>query len=974
MTSHAAAEKPKAAPCPACEAEEKAGPCRCGGVVRRFDAAGFAGALPASVPATLAQPGRPLDPATRARMECGFGHALSTVPARAAPAPATGPLRLGATTAREEGEADRLADLAMNAPATPAPLRVDFRAVRVHDGADAARSSSAIGARAYAAGTHLAFATGRYAPHSAEGRRLLAHELAHTLQDGAATVRRDGEDSLLSRAMEAADARQWEVAARLANGLSPSDIGHFIRYLQHQGGNELIWNLHLGATQAAGVGPQSGIALATKATAERVQIARDDADRKRLARENGEPEPAPAPTAPPAGAAPAAAATPDETVQDKLARCRSGEAKNMMVFPLRMPKGMWRIDVAPISAHRAGDAIVVKQPLNGVWANQFFRKETKTLPLATFTGGLRMKPDDVVKVRLYDNDDKVICVTGEDMLKLSAATDTQTILSVARTVVDAASVVAPGLGSGLSKGASLAMGGATIAANIGIEAGSQASLVGYGLKDRIDWAGLAFDAFIQIVTLRLGGALGETAANAIASKVEGQFTREALRWAVKAVMAGGVNAFSAALKSAFDRYRGARQDMTWEQLIGEIGAQFAMGALFEATIGYASQAPRNPTPEPAALPPAGKPATPAPEPPAAVVPKGKAAATPVKPAPPRKAPPPERAVNPGEALAHEDLPGNHELVVTGKGVARCSPAPCPIIEVEFARELDAHPEMKARVAAIQDKRLSHPEQAGKDAAALVRELEAVRNNAAANARRGPEWGGERPADPDRGTSRERWKAQDSARRESNRIDRIVDDLEVPRVKGTEASGYTIDGRRVPQKQQRRVDIGAQAGGRDAELPVRPGETPRQAVARVQGVIGKRISDFPLLEKMWNEARISAQTSESLSADNYGKLYDRTRNGFWRRVTARTPEGAAARAILDAAGLAPAAGKRGAAQLAGVDPSIKRAEITVSLDHAREKAIGDNWRFALDADNLVFEFAMPNTNRENIQMRHGRTIE
>ena len=36
------------------------------------------------------------------------------------------------------------------------------------------------------------------------------------------------------------------------------------------------------------------------------------------------------------------------------------------------------------------------------------------------------------------------------------------------------------------------------------------------------------------------------------------------------------------------------------------------------------------------------------------------------------------------------------------------------------------------------------------------------------------------------------------------------------------------------------------------------------------------------------------------------------------------------------------------------------EIRVSLDHILEKAIGDNWRFALDADNLRMEFAMPNT--------------
>jgi hypothetical protein len=58
----------------------------------------------------------------------------------------------------------------------------DFSRVRVHDDAAADRSARALGARAYAAGSHLVFASGQYAPATSEGRRLLAHELAHTAQ------------------------------------------------------------------------------------------------------------------------------------------------------------------------------------------------------------------------------------------------------------------------------------------------------------------------------------------------------------------------------------------------------------------------------------------------------------------------------------------------------------------------------------------------------------------------------------------------------------------------------------------------------------------------------------------------------------------------------------------------------------------------------------------------------------------------
>ena len=58
----------------------------------------------------------------------------------------------------------------------------DFANVRVHTDDTAAASARTIGARAYAAGEHIAFASGRFAPTSGIGIRLLAHELAHVVQ------------------------------------------------------------------------------------------------------------------------------------------------------------------------------------------------------------------------------------------------------------------------------------------------------------------------------------------------------------------------------------------------------------------------------------------------------------------------------------------------------------------------------------------------------------------------------------------------------------------------------------------------------------------------------------------------------------------------------------------------------------------------------------------------------------------------
>ncbi|HWW75426.1 MAG TPA: DUF4157 domain-containing protein, partial [Pyrinomonadaceae bacterium] len=58
----------------------------------------------------------------------------------------------------------------------------DFSRVRVHSDARAAESAEAVGAAAYTVGRDIAFGPGRYAPGTAEGRRLLAHELTHVLQ------------------------------------------------------------------------------------------------------------------------------------------------------------------------------------------------------------------------------------------------------------------------------------------------------------------------------------------------------------------------------------------------------------------------------------------------------------------------------------------------------------------------------------------------------------------------------------------------------------------------------------------------------------------------------------------------------------------------------------------------------------------------------------------------------------------------
>ena len=89
-------------------------------------------AAPASVDHALASPGRPLEPALRQDMGQRFGH--------------------------------------------------DFARVRVHADAAAEQSARDVNAHAYTVGHDIVFGAGRFAPGTHDGRRLIAHELTHVVQ------------------------------------------------------------------------------------------------------------------------------------------------------------------------------------------------------------------------------------------------------------------------------------------------------------------------------------------------------------------------------------------------------------------------------------------------------------------------------------------------------------------------------------------------------------------------------------------------------------------------------------------------------------------------------------------------------------------------------------------------------------------------------------------------------------------------
>ena len=122
-----------------------------------------ASVAPPIVHEVLRGTGQPLDPATRGQMEPRFGH--------------------------------------------------DFGRVRVHADGPAAESARAVNAHAYTVGSDIVFAAGRYAPQTDSGRRLLAHELTHVIQQAGAVAPAPG--SLTIGEPHSAEER---TAERLAQG------------------------------------------------------------------------------------------------------------------------------------------------------------------------------------------------------------------------------------------------------------------------------------------------------------------------------------------------------------------------------------------------------------------------------------------------------------------------------------------------------------------------------------------------------------------------------------------------------------------------------------------------------------------------------------------------------------------------------------------------------------------------------------
>lgn len=165
--------------------------CRKKRLLQRKPESGIQSAIaPPIVHEVLRSPGQPLDNDSRAFMESRFGHDLSMVPTLSAQSARlqTSGFMINQPGDAYEREANQIADRVVagksdsdlaEAPHSQPSL---FGPVRVHYDAVAVESARTIGAEAYTVGSHIVFGAGHYSPQSVTGRRLLAHELTHVVQ------------------------------------------------------------------------------------------------------------------------------------------------------------------------------------------------------------------------------------------------------------------------------------------------------------------------------------------------------------------------------------------------------------------------------------------------------------------------------------------------------------------------------------------------------------------------------------------------------------------------------------------------------------------------------------------------------------------------------------------------------------------------------------------------------------------------
>jgi len=348
----------------------------------------------------------------------------------------------------------------------------DFSGVRVHTDGGAAEMNKGIRAKAFTYGRDIYFNTGQFAPGSAEGRRLLAHELTHIVQQD----------------------------------------GHSRSPLQRKAAQEgVVFSFHIGKDTIYNATAEQ--AVEKLKPLQRQLFISIDADRYR------------------------------HIDQNKINQDQAAVAFVSNLFgPNLPPLEIW--DKALDLSHSAARHLQQKEITEAI-------------------DDLHVAGDEWKKahIQLYDYLEKTIshaeiAAAGLGFIK-TASELTVGLIATALTGGAAAGLISAGYGALTS-------------------VAEQGSEVQYGLKDSIDFTGIAFDTVFGLITGHYLGKLGNGIAGSLIKKIPSLATlgkKLVVRVVGDYLLGSATSILHAASRNIFDHVRGSKEAVTVEELIDRIERQ-----------------------------------------------------------------------------------------------------------------------------------------------------------------------------------------------------------------------------------------------------------------------------------------------------------------------------------------------------------------------------------------------------------------
>jgi len=461
---------------------------------------------------------------------------------------------------------------------------VDLSRVRVHADSAASRSASVLHASAYTVGNHIVFGSGQYQAKSSRGFRLLAHEVTHIIQQsrGGAYPAPFSESAHERAAESAADAvarGARHVSVPGGTGIGVARESAFLQQNYDPSGmsdeqvqSEMaLVRMFLNSAFLAG---EYDVMHARRAL-QKLQSVWDS----RHADAGGAQKYTLHLTAP------------GEITYDAKEISR-GEAMNLLRRFRGSVETMLEVGVEGLAdMKRIHEEHSIVGAISDTLAWQSMPSESEWQPAkdAVQMGDNAYTRSDVVEsANAYQKASNVTRVANHHLHEYREGTIKgagRAVTGLEVTEVAAAAVVT--IGTGGTTGVLLGAGYGGLQ-----QVAQQASEVHYGLRDKIDWAGIGFDTVVGVATGYLGGKLGNAVlGRLLRNPAVASIGRRVLSRVVSDLVAGRVGSvLHTSARALFDRLRG-HENLTWGEFADRLADQLTdpKSAAFDVIMGEANR-------------------------------------------------------------------------------------------------------------------------------------------------------------------------------------------------------------------------------------------------------------------------------------------------------------------------------------------------------------------------------------------------